>query len=217
MSAAAPACPTFRARRGRLPHQHLDDGVDFLPRHLVIVGGSYIGLEFAQMYRRFGAEVTVIETRPAADRARGRGRLGAIRTSSRTKASPSPRRRVHRLCPRGADIAVVDHAPAGRRSSARMCCWRSAGGRTPTISAWTRRASRPTGAATSTSTTSCATNVPGIWAMGDCNGKGAFTHTVLQRLRDRRGQPARRRPAPRQRPHHDLRALHRSAARPRRA
>jgi pyruvate/2-oxoglutarate dehydrogenase complex dihydrolipoamide dehydrogenase (E3) component len=36
--------------------------VDFLPEHLLIVGGSYIGLEFAQMYRRFGAEVTVVET-----------------------------------------------------------------------------------------------------------------------------------------------------------
>src|SRR5579862_5882248 len=38
--------------------------VDFLPRHLVIVGGSYIGLEFAQMFRRFGSEVTVIEKGP---------------------------------------------------------------------------------------------------------------------------------------------------------
>ena len=39
-------------------------GVDFLPRHLVVVGGSYIGLEFAQIFRRFGAEVTVIEMAP---------------------------------------------------------------------------------------------------------------------------------------------------------
>ena len=38
--------------------------VDFLPEHLVIVGGSYVGLEFAQMYRRFGSEVTVVEMRP---------------------------------------------------------------------------------------------------------------------------------------------------------
>jgi pyruvate/2-oxoglutarate dehydrogenase complex dihydrolipoamide dehydrogenase (E3) component len=38
--------------------------VDFLPRHLVIVGGSYIGLEFAQMFRRFGSEVTIIEKGP---------------------------------------------------------------------------------------------------------------------------------------------------------
>jgi len=36
--------------------------VDFLPRHLIIVGGGYVGLEFAQMYRRFGSDVTIIET-----------------------------------------------------------------------------------------------------------------------------------------------------------
>ena len=38
--------------------------LDVLPRHLVVVGGSYIGLEFAQMYRRFGSEVTVVEKAP---------------------------------------------------------------------------------------------------------------------------------------------------------
>ena len=38
--------------------------VDFLPRHLIIVGGSYIGLEFGQMFRRFGSEVTIIEMGP---------------------------------------------------------------------------------------------------------------------------------------------------------
>ena len=45
--------------------------VDFLPRHLIIVGGGYIGLEFAQMYRRFGSEVTIIETSVAPGSARG--------------------------------------------------------------------------------------------------------------------------------------------------
>ncbi len=39
-------------------------GVDFLPRHLVIIGGSYIGLEFAQMFRRFGSSVTIVEMAP---------------------------------------------------------------------------------------------------------------------------------------------------------
>ena len=48
--------------------------VDFVPEHLVIVGGSYIGLEFAQMYRRFGVEVTVVEKMPQAPAARGRRR-----------------------------------------------------------------------------------------------------------------------------------------------
>jgi pyruvate/2-oxoglutarate dehydrogenase complex dihydrolipoamide dehydrogenase (E3) component len=38
--------------------------VDFLPEHLVIVGGSYVGLEFGQMYRRFGSEVTIVEMGP---------------------------------------------------------------------------------------------------------------------------------------------------------
>ena len=38
--------------------------VDFLPEHLIIIGGSYIGLEFAQMYRRFGSRVTVVEMGP---------------------------------------------------------------------------------------------------------------------------------------------------------
>jgi pyruvate/2-oxoglutarate dehydrogenase complex dihydrolipoamide dehydrogenase (E3) component len=35
--------------------------VDFVPKHLIVVGGSYIGLEFGQMFRRFGSEVTIIE------------------------------------------------------------------------------------------------------------------------------------------------------------
>src|SRR5258707_13035560 len=38
--------------------------VDFLPRHLVVIGGSYVGLEFGQMYRRFGSEVTIVEMGP---------------------------------------------------------------------------------------------------------------------------------------------------------
>src|SRR6266446_3098621 len=38
--------------------------VDFLPEHLIIIGGSYIGLEFGQMYRRFGSEVTIVEMGP---------------------------------------------------------------------------------------------------------------------------------------------------------
>ena len=39
-------------------------GIDFLPRHLVVIGGSYVGLEFGQMYRRFGSEVTIVEKNP---------------------------------------------------------------------------------------------------------------------------------------------------------
>ena len=50
------------------PIPHLNNSsmmsVDFLPRHLIVIGGSYIGLEFGQMFRRFGSEVTIVEMGP---------------------------------------------------------------------------------------------------------------------------------------------------------
>src|SRR5439155_8647099 len=48
---------------GHLTNSTMMD-VDFLPRHLLVLGGSYIGLEFGQMYRRFGSEVTIVEIGP---------------------------------------------------------------------------------------------------------------------------------------------------------
>ena len=64
--------------------------LDTLPEHLVIIGGSYIALEFAQMYRRFGAEVTVIEKGPRlASRARTRTSRPRSRRSWRPRASTS--------------------------------------------------------------------------------------------------------------------------------
>ena len=50
--------------------------LDELPEHLIILGGGYIGLEFGQMFRRFGSEVTIIQTRRSPADDRGRGRLG---------------------------------------------------------------------------------------------------------------------------------------------
>ena len=63
-SAAAPPCPTCRVLARSLPDQYLDPRARPGPEHLVVVGGSYIGLEFAQMYRRFGADVTIVEKGP---------------------------------------------------------------------------------------------------------------------------------------------------------
>ena len=88
------------------------------------------------------------------------------------------------------------HGRARRRSSARTCCSRSAGAPTPTTSASTRRASRPTRAATSRSTTSLATNVPGHLGAGRLQRPRRLHPHRLQRLRDRGRQPARRRAAP---------------------
>ena len=70
--------------------------VDFLPRHLVIVGGSYIGLEFGQMFRRFGSEVTIVEMAPRLIAARGRGRLGGDPGDPRAgRHRHPPERQVH--------------------------------------------------------------------------------------------------------------------------
>src|ERR1700732_5257836 len=52
--------------------------VDFVPHHLIIVGGSYIGLEFGQMYRRFGSEVTIIEMAPRLGRHADAGLAAAV-------------------------------------------------------------------------------------------------------------------------------------------
>ena len=155
--------------------------VDFLPEHLVIVGGSYIGLEFAQMYRRFGSEVTVVETGPTLIAARGRGRLGGDpRRSSSARASQHPhRRRMH-----GA-------RDAGRRHRRRRAVQRGgspiaeashlllAVGRTPNTD--DLGLDQAGVAADERGYIEVDDELPhqrpGVWALGDCNGRGAFTHT----------------------------------------
>ena len=193
--------------------------VDFLPEHLIVVGGSYIGLEFAQMYRRFGSEVTVVEMGPRLIAREDEDVSAAIKEmleaegiAVRLKAEcVAVSRRgggigVHVSCeeePReivGSHLLIaVGRVPnTGDLGLDRAGVAHRRGGYID----GRRRVSR--------------TNVPGIWALGDVNGRGAFTHTVVQRLRDRRRQPARRRATARQRSHPGVRAVRRSAARARR-
>ena len=150
--------------------------LDTLPRHLVIVGGSYIGLEFAQMYRRFGAGVTVLERGPAligredADvSAAVRDILEAegidIRTGfSRLAFSPSAS---------GIEVDV---------DGARLDCSHVlvAVGRRPNTDdlGLDRAGVAVDGRGYITVDDGLQTSVPGIWALGDCNGRGAFTHTA---------------------------------------
>ena len=152
-----------------------------MPRHLVVVGGSYVGLEFAQMYRRFGAEVTVVEKAP---RLIAREDEDVSESIRQILEAEGIRVRTGAEC-----ISLAPHddrrrglastAPRVRpRRSARTCCSPSGGGRTPTTWGWIAPAWPSMRAATSRSTTGLATNVPGIWALGDCNGRGAFTHTA---------------------------------------
>ena len=190
-----------------------------MPRHLVVVGGSYIGLEFAQMYRRFGAQVTIVEMAPRLIAREDEDVSQAIRSiledegiTVRTGAE------CIRLARRGQDIAVVRRLrrrPAEAIGSHVLLAVGRV--RTPTISGLDKAGVATDARGYITVDDGLATNVPGIWALGDCNGRGAFTHTayndfeiVAANLLDGEHRAG-------QRPHSGVCALHRSAARPRRA
>lgn len=154
--------------------------LDEVPRHLVIVGGSYIGLEFAQMYRRFGAQVTVVER---SGRLLGRedddvsDAIGAILQSEgivlRLGAD------CIRLGDHGADVVVGVTCKSGEPEVVGSHVLLAVGRRPNTEDLGLERA----GVALDERgyiqvDDQLRTNVPGIWALGDCNGRGAFTHTA---------------------------------------
>ena len=153
--------------------------VDFLPRHLVIVGGGYVGLEFGQMYRRFGAEVTILQRGGCLISNEDPDICEAIRKILEgegiqilTSAD------VHEVARRGEQI-VCKISIAGEEREVEGSHVLIAAGRVPnTNDLGLERA----GVAVDNRgyiqvDDQLRTNVPGIWAMGDCNGRGAFTHT----------------------------------------
>lgn len=153
--------------------------VDFLPEHLVVVGGSYVGLEFAQMYRRFGSEVTIVEMGPRLIGREDEDVSQAVREILETEGiGIRLNAKCISLARRDSRIAVAvdcDEAPPEVSGTHVLL----AVGRTPNTSdLGLERA----GIATDQRgyivvDDQLQTNVPGIWALGDCNGRGAFTHT----------------------------------------
>jgi pyruvate/2-oxoglutarate dehydrogenase complex dihydrolipoamide dehydrogenase (E3) component len=153
--------------------------VDFLPEHLVIVGGSYVGLEFAQMYRRFGSEVTIVEMGP---RLIGREDEDVSQAVREILQAEGIKLRLNAKCislaKRDGEVVVrmecVEGEPEVLGSHVLLAV-----GRVPnTHDLGLERA----GVATDERgyiivDDELQTNVPGIWALGDCNGRGAFTHT----------------------------------------
>src|SRR3990172_4612543 len=153
--------------------------VDFLPEHLVVVGGSYIGLEFAQMYRRFGAKVTVVERGPrliaredddVSDEIRAileREGIG-IRTGAECMALSRKGDRivVGLECQDGAPVAEGSHVllAVGRLPNTHDLGLEKAG-----IETDARGYIKVDD--------ECRSSVAGVWALGDANGRGAFTHT----------------------------------------
>ena len=155
--------------------------VDFLPPRLVIVGGGYVGLEFAQMYRRFGSEVTLIETAPRLAQHEDQDVSEAIREILENEGVKV---RQNATCVAlskvGEDIVAhvdcVDGDPEVRGSHLLL----AVGRRPNTDDLGLANAGVPVDKrGYIVVDDQLRTGVPGIWALGDCNGKGAFTHTAF--------------------------------------
>ncbi len=153
--------------------------VDFLPPHLIIVGGSYIGLEFGQMYRRFGAEVTVVQRGP---RLINREDEEVSETVREILESEGVNIRTGAECmrveARGEEVSInVDcqEGDPGIVGSHLLL----AVGRVPNTDdiGLDKAGVKVDKRGFIVVDDQLRTNVPGIWALGDCNGKGAFTHT----------------------------------------
>jgi pyruvate/2-oxoglutarate dehydrogenase complex dihydrolipoamide dehydrogenase (E3) component len=153
--------------------------LEVLPRHLIIVGGSYVGLEFGQMFRRFGSQVTILEMSPRVVHREDEDVSAAILEILQQEGI------VVRL-----NAKCIRLAKSGTEVTAGVDCIEGP----PEITGshvLVAIGRRPNTADLGLETTGVAvdsrgyitvddqlrTNVPGIWALGDCNGKGAFTHT----------------------------------------
>jgi pyruvate/2-oxoglutarate dehydrogenase complex dihydrolipoamide dehydrogenase (E3) component len=153
--------------------------LDTLPRHLVIVGGSYIGLEFGQIFRRFGSEVTIVEK---ASRLIHREDEDVSTNIKEILEKEGIKIRLNAECiqleMQGEDIAVgVNCSEDGSASIGSHVLL--AVGRVPNTDdlGLDKAGVERDAHGFILVDDQLRTNVPGIWAIGDCNGKGAFTHT----------------------------------------
>ncbi len=150
-----------------------------LPRHLVVVGGSYIGLEFAQMFRRFGAEVTVVQRGPRLvpredpDVAEAlRGILEREGLTIRTGAE------CVKLAPAEEGVSVSVNCQTGEPEVLGSHVLIATGRKPNTDDLGLDRAGvRMDERGNIVVDDKLRSSVPHIWALGDCNGRGAFTHT----------------------------------------
>jgi pyruvate/2-oxoglutarate dehydrogenase complex dihydrolipoamide dehydrogenase (E3) component len=153
--------------------------VDFLPEHLIVVGGSYVGLEFAQMYRRFGSKVTVVEKGPRLIAREDEDVSRAVQEVLEAEGIEI-RTKAECMAVRNEDgrIVVALDCAAGSREVAGSHLLIAVGRAPNTGDLGLDKAGVETDKSGYIKVDDqLRTNVPGIWALGDCNGKGAFTHT----------------------------------------
>jgi len=154
--------------------------LDVVPEHLIIVGGSYIGLEFGQMFRRFGSQVTIIENGnrliPRVDEDVSAAILDILQSEDIQVRLGTKCKGFGRM----GNETIVSLETAGSTSDIRGSHLLLAVGRRPnTDDLGLDKAGIATDAHGYIPVDdTLATNVPGIWALGDCNGRAAFTHTA---------------------------------------
>ena len=149
--------------------------VDELPEHLVIVGGSYIGLEFAQMYRRFGAQVTVIEKFPKLLPREDEDVVAEIRAILE-REGVAIHTEAEGLSVETSGERVVAQFQGKFVEGSHLLL---AVGRIPNTDSLGLKEGGIAADARGFITVDdqCRTSAEGVWALGDANGKGAFTHT----------------------------------------
>ena len=153
--------------------------VDYLPAHLIIIGGSYIGLEFGQMYRRFGSQVTIVEMGPRLIQRDDEDVSEAVKDILENEGIHI---RLNAECmaaeKRGDQIQVKLDCDRGDKAVTGSHLLLAVGRAPNTHDLGLDKAGIETDARGYIQVDDqLRTNVSGIWALGDCNGKGAFTHT----------------------------------------
>jgi pyruvate/2-oxoglutarate dehydrogenase complex dihydrolipoamide dehydrogenase (E3) component len=153
--------------------------VDYLPEHLIVVGGSYIGLEFGQMYRRFGSKVTIVEM---GERLIAREDPEVSESVERILAAEGIEVRVNAKCisvRKEGDRVVVGLDCTDENRQVHGSHLLLAVGRVPNTDdlGLDKAGIEFDKSGYIKVDDQLRTNVSGIWALGDCNGKGAFTHT----------------------------------------
>jgi pyruvate/2-oxoglutarate dehydrogenase complex dihydrolipoamide dehydrogenase (E3) component len=154
--------------------------VDFVPEHLIVIGGSYIGLEFAQMYRRFGSEVTIVEMAP---RLIQREDVDVSQAISTILESEGINIRLSAECialeKRGEKVAINVDCGAGDKTVVGSHLLLAMGRVPNTDDLGLKNAGVTVDQRGYIQVDDqLSTNVVGIYALGDCNGRGAFTHTA---------------------------------------
>jgi pyruvate/2-oxoglutarate dehydrogenase complex dihydrolipoamide dehydrogenase (E3) component len=154
--------------------------LDVLPHHLVIIGGSYVGLEFAQMYRRFGSEVTVVEKGSRLIHREDEDVSAAVKDILEAEGIHIRlRAECISFARRGADTAVMVDCESGDPEVIGSHTLLAVGRRPNTDDLGLEKAGVEIDKrGFIVVDDELRTSVPGIWALGDCNGKGAFTHTA---------------------------------------